>query len=126
MKIKLSKSQWEQIGKKTGWMKKAQYNQSEDEVEFMDSLDSDNSAKMKPAIRMITKKTGPSQYDKILVPEREFDKRKLDQILGKHEFNALPETIKELARKLWHGISDWNSDQTSKYFLLVDGKGVNF
>jgi hypothetical protein len=98
---------------------------SEDFASFMDSLDEDNPAKLKPAIRMIIKEKEPSSFG-ILLPEREFDKRKLDQILGKHEFNAQPQTIKELAKKLWYGISDWKSDETSGYSLIVDGKAVNF
>ena len=123
MKIKLSKSQWEGIGKKAGWIKKSQ---SEDFVEFMDSLDEGNSAKIKPAIRMVVKEKEPSSFG-VLVPEREFDKKKLDQILGKHEFNANPQTIKELARKLWYGIEHgWESDKISGYSLIVDGKGINF
>lgn len=55
----------------------------------MDSLDDDNAAKLKPAIRMIIKGKEPSSFG-ILVTERKFDKNKLDQILGKHEFNANP------------------------------------
>ena len=179
MKIKLSKSQWEEMGKRAGWnpldknkilddafdflnsaekqlsiagetdlaielqkfsMKvldrkqrkttgkkigQIKQSQSEDFVELMDSLDEDNPAKLKPAIRMIIKEKEPSSFG-ILFPEREFDKRKLDQILGKHEFNAQPQTIKELARKLWYGTSDWKSDKTSGYSLIVDGKAINF
>ena len=96
----------------------------------MDYLDEDNPAKMKPHIRMVTKdKDNPPGSSGILVPEREFDKRKLDLIIGKHEFNALPETIKELSRKLWYGVENWpswKSDKTSNYFLVVDGKAVHF
>ena len=110
------------IGKKLGKIKESQ---SEDFVELMDSLDEDNPAKLKPAIRMIIKDKEPSSFG-ILVPERDFDKRKLDQILGKHEFNAQPQTIKELARKLWHGVSDWKSDEISGYSLFVDGKAIDF
>jgi len=34
MKIKLSKSQWEEMGKKAGWMKKAQFLSNFDELEL--------------------------------------------------------------------------------------------
>ena len=121
MKV-LDRKQRKTTGKKVGQIKQSQ---SEDFVELMDSLDEDNPAKLKPAIRMIIKEKEPSSFG-ILFPEREFDKRKLDQILGKHEFNAQPQTIKELAKKLWYGISDWKSDKISGYSLIVDGKTVNF
>lgn len=41
MKIKLSKSQWQQIGKTTGWLKKAEdekYTEIDAQIDFMDQL----------------------------------------------------------------------------------------
>ena len=122
MKIKLSKSQWEGIGKKAGWIKKAQ---SEDFTELMDSLEEDNPAKIKPVIKMVIKEAPPNSFG-ILVPERNFDRIKLDQIIGKHEFNANPQTIKELARKLWDGSDSWHSHKSRRYILFVDGKAIHF
>jgi hypothetical protein len=120
--VTISRKEWQDIGKKTGWMKSSQ---SEDFVNFMDSLDEGNPAKLNTAIRMIIHKEDSSSFG-ALIPERDFDKMKLDQIFGKHEFNAQPETIKELARKLWYGVGSWDSDKTSKYALIVDGKAVNW
>jgi hypothetical protein len=59
------------LGKKSGWSplnkNKIKQSQSKDFVELMDSLDEDNPAKLKPAIRMIIKDKEPSSFG-ILVP----------------------------------------------------------
>ena len=93
--------------------------------EFMDALDPDNSAKIKPVIYMIVQ-------DNVLKPEREFDRKKLDQILGKHEFNSWPDTIKSIEKKLWFGpeCPEWFGEKqsfdtpTSGYTLFVNGMPV--
>lgn len=124
MKIKLSRSQWEEIGNKAGWMSKE--SQSEDFVNFMDSLDSGNPAKLKPAIRMVIKDKQDNSSFGILAPERKFDEQKLDEIFGKHEFNANPQTIIDLAKRIYNGVSDWKTDKNSGYILFVDGKPIHF
>jgi len=104
-----------QRGFNDGWNGKET---QDDYREFMDSLLPDNPAKIKPAIQLITSPQGS------LIPKSEFDKKKLDQILGKHEFNALPETIMALYKKVWEGTNEYKYDWNSGYSLLIDGKGI--
>ena len=81
MKIKISKSKWNTLQKSS---------QSQEYKEFMESLDPSNPAKIQPAINLKT-------VDKTLVPASDFDRRLLDKLLGKHEFNIF--SAKEIERK---------------------------
>ena len=113
MKIKLSKSQWQFIGKKAGWFSLAEANEigymapTDDYRRLMDSLSPDNSAKIGPVIHIV-------ERDGKFVPLSEFDKEKLDSIFGKHEFNRF--CGKDLQKRLLE----------FGYEMLINGKGVNY
>ena len=118
--LKISKEEWTSIGEQAGWstIKTAQ---SDESKEFMDGLAADNSAKLKPVIQLMRSHEG---WAGSLVPKSEFDRKKLDQIIGRHEFNVLPQTVMSLYKQLWDGTSDFKTDQNSGYSLLIDGKGA--
>jgi hypothetical protein len=58
MKIKISKKQWEEVGKKTGWLKKSQ-------IQIIEMLDLNNN----------------------VIPKSTVDQEILDRLLGKHTFD---------------------------------------
>ena len=115
MKIKISRSQWEKIGKAAGWIKEAQ-DKSDKHKQFMDSLDNDNPAKIKPVINLVINLITKNS---ILVPQTFFDKVKLVEILGQYEFNRYPASVKSIVKKLQK-----NTGNTGEYDLLIDGKSV--
>ena len=108
MKIKISKSKWNTLQKSS---------QSQEYKEFMESLDPSNPAKIQPAINLKT-------VDKTLVPASDFDRRLLDKLLGKHEFNIF--SAKEIERKLTQGTKDqFGNTMNESRDLLIDGMGVD-
>lgn len=119
-KMVLSKKEWLAIGQNFSDNPLGTHNK-ESFKEFHDSLDPDNPAKLKPIIQLVT-------VDGELHPKTDFDRKKLDLIIGKHEFNPWPETVRSIEKRLWEVVRTqfgYKTDQNSGYFLLIDGKGVN-
>ena len=92
---------------------------SENYRRLMDSLDEGNPAKIEPVIHLITSSEGN------LVPKTDFDREKLDLVIGRHEFNRFPESVREIAKKLKIGrVGRVGFDRNMTYELIVDGKNV--
>jgi len=50
--------------------------------------------------------------DDLLISENESDNDILDEIMGKHEFDAYPNVIEDLKKRLW---------KSNHYILVIDG-----